>query len=142
MLVAVVVSVMLLHPSRLVKVSFPTLSIAAGCLAGGWWDAGVSVAWTFVASERPPSQKQSMFHRVNVFSHLFKSPPSLLKPNSKRTPARTTTRTRLTPTASRRRSAPSTFLPEEWTPSSCETKSSPRSTTSPSGLSSRYSLKD
>ncbi len=51
-LVAVVVSVVLLCPSRLVKVSFPSLSIATGCLLAGWWDAGVSVAWTFEASER------------------------------------------------------------------------------------------
>ena len=70
MLVAVVVSVVLLRPSRLVKVSFSSLSVAACCLAGGWWDAGVSVAWTFVASERPPSQEQSMFHRQSecIFS--------------------------------------------------------------------------
>ena len=77
-----------------------------------------------------------------ILSHLFLFPPLLLslETNSKRTPVRTTTRTRLTPTASRRRSVPSTFPPEEWTPSSCETKSSPRSTTSPSGLLSKYSL--
>jgi len=89
------------------------------------------VIWNFPLRKR-------VLQREFIFSpFLSSSPPSLLEPNSKRTPARTTTRTRLTPTASRRRSALSTFRPEAWIPSSCETKSSPRSTTSPSGLSSK-----
>ena len=40
---------------------FSVLSVAAGCLLAGWWDAGVSVAWTFVASERPLHRSKACF---------------------------------------------------------------------------------
>ena len=70
-------------------------------------------------------------HKISPILSLLSitNPPIPTPTNSQRTLVRITIPTRLTPTVSRRRSVPSTFLPREWNPSSSETRDSPRNTT-------------